>query len=385
MHFEYILYVLSEVYCLLFSFTILLRLDSSMGSEHEVKQLQHIIYSYFGLVLCDMFWASVKYRVIHPIPVVNLIGNLGDYLFVALSCYYWCVYIETRVFPERANKKSYSRLLLMPIATLLVLDGLSIFTGWVLYIDKTGQCRPGPLEWLHWMVDIFYVLIPTLTAVGKAMQSSSRYQKREYRRYSLYFLILVPGIVQGILPGTPIFVLNEFMVINLLFLTVQSMQIYDDALTGLNNRRRLFKYLDEHLKNATEERPLIVFIMDINRFKQINDSYGHVEGDNALRCFADILRKMSIKHNAFIARYAGDEFCVVIDRENINPEDVVSDMESLLKETKNMPDGTERNYEISASCGYFVCTVPEPDGDAAIEKADKMLYERKQKWHSMHS
>ena len=197
----------------------------------------------------------------------------------------------------------------------------------------------------------------------------------------MYLFILIPGVIQAFIPGTPIFALNEFMVINVLFLTVQSMQIYDDALTGLNNRRRLVKYLDERLKNASEDRPIIFFIMDINRFKMINDIYGHLEGDNALRSFADILRKISVNHNAFIARYAGDEFCLVIDGENIDPEEVIRDLNTMLQDTRKMPEGRKKGYVISASCGYFACKTPEPDVDVVIEKADKMLYERKRKWH----
>lgn len=384
MHFEYFLYVLSEFYCLMFSLTILMRLDSSMGSEHEVKQLKYIIYTYFGLIISDMFWASVKYQIIHPLPILNLIGNLGDYIFIALSCYFWCLYLETKIHPEMANKKSFNIIMKVPIVALIVLEVSSIITGCVIYIDKTGQCKHGPLEWIPWIVDSFYILIPTLAAIGKAIQSHSKYQRKKYMRYILYLLILVPGAVQVILPGTPIFVLNEFMVINMLFLTVQGMQIYDDSLTGLNNRRRLLKFLDERLKNASEERPVIFYIMDINRFKQVNDMYGHVEGDNALRSFAGVLRKMSLKYNAFIARYAGDEFCFVIDGVDIDPEDVIKDLEIMLQDAKRVPEGMEEGYFISASCGYFVCRHPESNVDVAIGEADKMLYDRKREWHRTH-
>jgi diguanylate cyclase (GGDEF)-like protein len=382
MHFEYILYVLTEVYCLIFAFTILLRLDSSMGSEHEVRQLKYIIYSYFGLIISDIFWASVKYQIIHPIPIVNLIGNMGNYIFVALSSFCWCRYIETKVSPDRADKKSYNILMMLPICTLLLLDVSSIFTKWIIYIDEAGQCRPGPFEWVHWIVDIFYVVIPTFAAIGKAIHAHSKYQRREYMRYTIYFLILVPGVVQAIIPGTSIFALNEFMVINVLFLTIQSMQIYDDALTGLNNRRRLIKYLDECLKNASEDSPVVFFIIDINSFKQINDSYGHVEGDNALRRFADVLRKLSVKYDAFIARYAGDEFCIVITGESADPEDVIKDLEIQLRDDKKLPEGRKKGYVITASCGYFVCDTPESDADKVIERADEMLYKRKREWHN---
>lgn len=70
-----------------------------------------------------------------------------------------------------------------------------------------------------------------------------------------------------------------------------------------------------------------------------------------------VLRKMSLKYNAFIARYAGDEFCFVIDGVDIDPEDVIKDLEIMLQDAKRVPEGMEEGYFISASCGYF-CMSP---------------------------
>ena len=83
----------------------------------------------------------------------------------------------------------------------------------------------------------------------------------------------------------PLLGLSIFMMILILFLMIQNMQVYNDALTGLNNRRRLNQYLEDRLSKASPARPLLLFIMDINSFKSINDVYGHLEGDHALRFF----------------------------------------------------------------------------------------------------
>jgi len=58
---------------------------------------------------------------------------------------------------------------------------------------------------------------------------------------------------------------------------IQDQQIYNDALTNLNNRRHLNHFLEERLSKASPERPVTVYMIDINGFKSINDRFGHVE------------------------------------------------------------------------------------------------------------
>jgi diguanylate cyclase (GGDEF)-like protein len=58
---------------------------------------------------------------------------------------------------------------------------------------------------------------------------------------------------------------------------------------------------------------MLLFMMDIDNFKSINDAYGHIEGDGALKAFSDAMKDVAIRYSAFIARYGGDEFCMVMD------------------------------------------------------------------------
>lgn len=113
---------------------------------------------------------------------------------------------------------------------------------------------------------------------------------------------------------------------------IQDQQIYNDALTNLNNRRHLNHFLEERLSKASPERPVTVYMIDINGFKSINDRFGHVEGDNALRFFADVFRDVGSRYNAFIARYGGDEFSLVLDSASVKPEAVVEALNQEIAE-----------------------------------------------------
>jgi len=168
------------------------------------------------------------------------------------------------------------------------------------------------------------------------------------------------------------------MIINILFLMIQNLQIYNDALTDLNNRRRLDQFLDERLPRVSAERPLTVMMIDINAFKAINDACGHIEGDRALRTFSDVLKKAAAQHDAFLARYGGDEFCFVASAAGCAPADLADEIHARLRRAQ---EGADKPYVLSASIGYTLCDRPENDSNAVLVRADEMLYRSKQQWH----
>ena len=96
--------------------------------------------------------------------------------------------------------------------------------------------------------------------------------------------------VDVLVPDMPVMSPAMLISIMLVLRQLQDSRISTDALTGLNNRRRADAYLEENLPRATADAPLCLYVMDMNRFKAINDTYGHLEGDRALKTMADALR-----------------------------------------------------------------------------------------------
>jgi diguanylate cyclase (GGDEF)-like protein len=108
-----------------------------------------------------------------------------------------------------------------------------------------------------------------------------------------------------------------------------------DALTRLGNRRFLHEQLEREIARSHRSRyPVSMVILDIDDFKSINDTYGHREGDEALKVVADALR-VPLRRSSTVCRYGGDEFCVIIPE--CSPEEALGVARRLREEVAQRP------------------------------------------------
>jgi two-component system cell cycle response regulator len=151
-----------------------------------------------------------------------------------------------------------------------------------------------------------------------------------------------------------------------------------DGLTGLNNRR----YLDTHLKllfdRATARgRPLSICITDIDRFKSVNDTYGHDAGDEVLREFANRVRS-TVRGADLACRFGGEEFVVVMP--DTTPETAASVAERLRMVVEMNPFQLRQagvSIAITASIGISSTVWGAESAEQLLKQADMALYEAK--------
>lgn len=150
---------------------------------------------------------------------------------------------------------------------------------------------------------------------------------------------------------------------------------HTDGLTGLYNHKYFHDYLDNVFKHLKESNGRIsLIIMDLNRFKQYNDTYGHLEGDAVLRDLGEIIRKC-VGEKGIAARYGGDEFAIILPGQGeMEAAQMVEDIEEALEDysCKN-----PRFVNIGASIGFASNGPGIYTKEQLIKQADRNMYIQK--------
>ncbi|WP_236017238.1 sensor domain-containing diguanylate cyclase [Alicyclobacillus fructus] len=148
-----------------------------------------------------------------------------------------------------------------------------------------------------------------------------------------------------------------------------------DALTGLYNRKSFDEYLDFALQISDgTNTPLHLAVIDIDNFKQINDQYGHLIGDEILRRTAQAIQQ-HLAAGDFLARYGGEEFAVVIPE--VSHEQAVQNMEKIREYIANVHHVELDGHRATVSIGLSTHR-PGETRDELFERADQCLYRAKQ-------
>jgi diguanylate cyclase len=151
-----------------------------------------------------------------------------------------------------------------------------------------------------------------------------------------------------------------------------------DPLTSVANRRRFEQFIETSITGSHENgTPLCLIMTDIDRFKRVNDTYGHAAGDRVLKSFAALLSK-SVRGTDLVARYGGEEFAIVLPMTPMGNAFGIAERIRNRFELDGGVDGKTASEfgRLTASFGIAEIREGEP-AEELIRRADQMLYEAK--------
>jgi diguanylate cyclase (GGDEF)-like protein len=149
-------------------------------------------------------------------------------------------------------------------------------------------------------------------------------------------------------------------------------QARTDPLTGLLNRRAYYERLAEELaRSARTEAPLAVILLDIDRFKPVNDTYGHAEGDRVLRAIGEQLQA-TVRLDETVARFGGEEFALIVA--GAQPQQA---FEAAERARSAIASVEVHGSPLSASAGIAAWPAHGSTADELLEAADQALYKAK--------
>ena len=146
-----------------------------------------------------------------------------------------------------------------------------------------------------------------------------------------------------------------------------------DALTGLANRLAADEYITgEFARMKRSGRPYVIMFVDVDLFKQINDTHGHAVGDQVLKHLASLLRN-NLRETDFVARFGGEEFLLALDMRDLAAARQLA--EGIRRAVEVTP--LAKNLSVTISVGLALASPDDADAAAALRRADDQLYRAK--------
>ena len=365
-------YFLVTIACTLIAGIILDRTSHEMGTELQVNSFKRLIGCYLVFVISNGICLWANYAHDNDLGYISTLVNLTS---LCACAFFWFRFIEAKL-----EIHNYSKLRgfvnFLPLLIIILTVSTSIFTGLVFYYTPEGTFARGPFYIVLLIVPVVYILYAGFYIAKRFFATHSPTQRKEYKYLmSFAFLPIIAGCIDLVVPHLPVMELSILTCIILFYIAFQDKLIYVDALTGMNNRRVSDKYLRTQLGLAAPDNPLYFFLADCDDFKIINDKYGHLEGDRALKIIAGELEKLSIRYNCYVARWAGDEFVLIARKNSIpEPEALIQLFYDNLRK-KSEEEGLE--YDIHISVGYVPCNDSSASTIDIFGDAERQMYKAK--------
>jgi len=240
-----------------------------------------------------------------------------------------------------------------------------------------GMFVCGRVEYVG-IINYIYLVGAYIAAFVVSKQSKSQKVGREY---ALMASVSTPTILSGvqslIIPeGLPTQTYAILLALLILCFRYQRKKMVTDNLTELPNRYGMDEEIEEQLRQYKKDKndSFYVIVCDMDNFKTINDTWGHLEGDRALKLIAEVLERVAQQYNSEVFRIGGDEFVVITDTSESGLA------EEICKALQQGLDAIDfrHDFEICMSMGVSLydgrCTIAE-----MIQSADRKLYQAKQK------
>ncbi|MBR5441647.1 MAG: GGDEF domain-containing protein [Clostridia bacterium] len=369
-----LLYCTINVFCIMILVSVVRKLYISVD-----KRMSRIMLTWFiiaAIILCvtDIIWGVVDFTNSWTArPVWSVIANMSYHMFTGVVSFLWFIYSESEQKSKSVTTKTGIVLSVLPMLMLMLLVVFSAKTGWIFRIDENGLYHRGDYYLVLTVTCYLYMITTSVKALVKSFMKKHFLERQRYR--SLFAFCVIPavaGVLQVIFVGSPMLSAGIAFAALQVYMNSTEQVVSVDPMTQLNNRAQLERHLYHKIKSWNGSRELVLFIMDLDYFKKINDTYGHVEGDEAIMIAADVIKKAVGRNNFFACRYGGDEFVVVADApKGYRPKDFIAELNEGLERA------TQRNnkeYTLHFSVGYKRYDESMEDIFAFIAAADEGLY-----------
>ncbi|MCR4822995.1 MAG: GGDEF domain-containing protein [Treponema sp.] len=362
---------------------------TAIDIDHTKKRghLLNVLIAVFLYCIADSFWAFAFNGVIlERSPASRYATNVILYIIMSICSYAICRFLLSLIESINGKRVIKSRYLFIPFALCILLSISTIWTSLLFSIDLEGNLIKGPLYFLFMTILFGYVIIFGISSFILCLRTQNDFAKEQYK---LVFIYTIPAITGSFIHyfnwDLPTFSIG-FTIATLIIYIFQMRDLISlDGLTGISNRRKGERFFQEQIKRINEEPHssrdcLYLFMMDLNKFKAINDTYGHTEGDRALVATAQVLKEACshIRRRCIMSRFGGDEFVIGVV---FTPEEAHLLQEKIQNLIIQKNEELKAPWKISLSTGFTYYKKEFKNFTNFLAHCDRLMYEKKQEAH----
>lgn len=368
----------AEIYliCIILLNLILIWTTRSNANSASEQWFKYVLFSFSCAFISNHLFTVINGWTMSASPDLRIPWVLKSlyYIMMTAGVYFWCVYTEVELGYDAFRPIKKLPLQVLPLLLPVALVVINVRTHLVFDITENHIYVRGP----HTDLLILFLIISTLIANFRILRVTQDetdplllHQRRQLTSFP--FCLLAGWLLSyfnGDLPTMCVCVTIELLC---LYVGSSNRQIMIDKLTQINNRQNLNRFLTNKLRSHTDD--LFLLMIDVDYFKSINDTYGHLEGDEALIRVANSLKlgcTVCRKH-PYIARYGGDEFIIVAELSEDEIHELCASIRSKLQE---LNDKAGVPYSLHLSIGYAEWKEGMTSSDLMFA-ADYNLYKEK--------
>lgn len=349
-------------------FLLLYRIRIEQTNQFDEKAYNFMLIVTFIATINETLSFIIDARPGFIFHILQYISNTISSASSGIIGYCWCLFVEYHIHRNFERIKKKSRILAIPliIATILIIINL-LGTGIIFDISKENVYTRGPMNFILYIF-VFVYYIESIYTVHKA-----KYDSILVEFFPIYYFIIpcmIGTMIQGFFFGVSTIWLCVAIAFIIVYIEIQISISFIDDLSGLYNRKYMNHYLNKLQNDKTKH--VYGFMMDINDFKAINDTYGHLKGDYALIQFGIILQH-SIDKDSVAIRMGGDEF--VIFAKLKSDEEALALKKQIKYNVRQFNIKSKEPFHLSFSIG--IAKFNGKNTDAFLSAMDDSMYEAK--------
>ena len=367
--------VLGNIWLLIFNLIILLpMLYSIMASDSRIWTYQSIsIVSVLFILILNISSGFASYYSQSSFLKGFLVLLWQISLIVTTISVFYLVFTELKEKYLRYQVNNDWIYGIIGFVEIVILIVLSLFNADDRHKDVVSTIASVSI----YVVINFYILLGAYPCYKSSLYNLDFDIKYIARKHLYYYTVLCIAFFIEQVVFSNVAVGSSYVVFLLFnYMTKSKTMISQDSLSGVNNRVSFNKYINNVFLSKEHDGAYIVFI-DIDNFKHINDTYGHIEGDDAISLVGKTLKSIAGETNSFVARIGGDEFVMIL--KTTDEEFVKKVIQNISFELEERIIFSDKQYDLTVSSGFVEIKRNQKNIKELMAKADESMYAEKMK------